>query len=105
MGKGRAAQLILTASTIGAEKAERWGLVNEVVPDGTTLQRARELATAIVGGAPTATAEALRTLWAVETFGDDVVRPLETSAGARALMSGEVAEGIASFVQKRPADW
>ena len=46
VGKGRAAQLILTASTIGAEKAERWGLVNEVVPDGTTLQRARELATA-----------------------------------------------------------
>lgn len=31
IGLGRAKELILTAKTINAEKAERWGLVNEVV--------------------------------------------------------------------------
>lgn len=105
VGKGRAAQLILTASTIDAAKAERWGLVEEVVPDGTALERALELARAITACAPTATREALATLRAVEAHSDDTVRPFETSAGARALLSGEVAEGISSFVQKRPARW
>jgi enoyl-CoA hydratase/carnithine racemase len=31
VGVGRAKELILTGRTIGAEKAERWGLVNEIV--------------------------------------------------------------------------
>jgi len=31
IGLGRAKELILTGRTIGAEKAERWGLVNEIV--------------------------------------------------------------------------
>jgi len=31
VGVGRAKELILTGKTIGAEKAERWGLVNEIV--------------------------------------------------------------------------
>jgi len=31
VGVGRAKELILTGKTIGAEKAERWGMVNEVV--------------------------------------------------------------------------
>jgi enoyl-CoA hydratase/carnithine racemase len=33
IGLGRAKELILTGKTIGAEKAERWGLVNEIVKE------------------------------------------------------------------------
>jgi enoyl-CoA hydratase len=44
VGMGRALDLILTGRPVGAEEAERIGLVNEVVPPGTHLKRALELA-------------------------------------------------------------
>jgi enoyl-CoA hydratase len=44
IGLGRALELIITGRVIGAEEAERIGLVNQVVPRGQSLQRAMELA-------------------------------------------------------------
>lgn len=47
VGLGRALDLILTGREIGAGEAERMGLVNRVVPDGTALDVAVELAAGI----------------------------------------------------------
>jgi enoyl-CoA hydratase len=47
IGLGRAMELIITGRVIGAEEAERIGLVNQVVPKGTSLERALELASFI----------------------------------------------------------
>lgn len=44
VGMGRAMELILTGKVIDAEEALRIGLVNEVVPQGKSLERAIELA-------------------------------------------------------------
>jgi len=44
IGMGRALELIITGRVIDAREAERIGLVNEVVPKGKSLERARELA-------------------------------------------------------------
>jgi enoyl-CoA hydratase len=44
VGMGRALDLILTGRPVGAEEAERIGLVNEVVAPGAHLERALELA-------------------------------------------------------------
>lgn len=44
VGMGRAMEMILTGRRVGAEQAERYGLVNEVVPVGQALQRALEVA-------------------------------------------------------------
>ena len=44
LGYRRAIELIVTGRVIDAREAERIGLVNEVVPSGTCLQRALELA-------------------------------------------------------------
>ncbi|HWB68346.1 MAG TPA: crotonase/enoyl-CoA hydratase family protein [Solirubrobacterales bacterium] len=44
IGMGRALELILTGRPVGAEEAERIGLVNEVVAPGAHLERALELA-------------------------------------------------------------
>lgn len=44
VGLGRALDLILTGREIGAEEAEHIGLVDRVVPDGTALDAATELA-------------------------------------------------------------
>lgn len=44
VGRAKALELVLTARVIGAAEAAAIGLVNEVVPDGDVVKRARELA-------------------------------------------------------------
>ena len=47
IGGSRAMDMILTGRPVGAEEAERMGLVNRVVPTGTSLTAAQELAGAL----------------------------------------------------------
>ena len=47
VGFARAMELIITGRRIGAEEALRIGLINEVVPNGRLMQRARALARSI----------------------------------------------------------
>lgn len=103
VGRGRAAQLVLTGATLDAQTAERWGLVNEVVTEGTALEAAFAMARSICANSPTATREALGVLRSHP--GDEIRFDQETEAGMRALVSGEVMEGLASFVDKRDARW
>jgi len=49
VGMGRALELILTGRPVGAEEAQRIGLVNELVEPGKQLERALELAEWIAG--------------------------------------------------------
>lgn len=44
IGMGRALDLILTGRAVGAQEALEMGLANRVVPDGTALEAAQELA-------------------------------------------------------------
>jgi enoyl-CoA hydratase len=44
IGMGRAMELIITGRVLNAVEAERYGLVNEIVPKGTSLNKAKALA-------------------------------------------------------------
>jgi enoyl-CoA hydratase/carnithine racemase len=44
VGPGRAQAMLLNPQPLGATTAEAWGVVNTIVPDGQTLNRAREIA-------------------------------------------------------------
>ncbi|HJZ47803.1 MAG TPA: enoyl-CoA hydratase/isomerase family protein, partial [Roseiflexaceae bacterium] len=52
IGPARAKQLIFSGARIDSATAERWGLINEVVPRAELLTRARSLAEAIAANAP-----------------------------------------------------
>src|SRR6516162_7193594 len=54
VGKGIAAQLLLTGEMITAQDAHRIGLVNEVLPGGQLIARAETIAQSIIKNAPLA---------------------------------------------------
>jgi crotonobetainyl-CoA hydratase len=103
-----AMHLILTGEPIDAETALRWGLVNEVVPDGRVLDAALELAGLVAANAPLAVQASKRIALGLRA-GD---LPHEREAwGANndemiALMSSEDAiEGPTAFAEKRTPVW
>lgn len=54
VGHAAAAEMLLTGDMVGAEEAERIGLVSKVVPDEDLLDTARALATRMTANAPLA---------------------------------------------------
>jgi enoyl-CoA hydratase len=53
IGMGRAKELSLTGNFLSASQAERWGLVNRVLPDAELLPAARALALDMLSALPT----------------------------------------------------
>ena len=95
IGVGRAKQLIFSGARIDAATAERWGLVNEVVPHAELLGRARSLAEQIAGNAPVSVQLAKQAI-------DGAGVALEALAGALAATTDDAREGLASFRDRRP---
>src|SRR5690606_39850603 len=60
IGKGRASQLIFSAEMINADTAEKWGLVNKVVPISELINEATALAEKISKNSPTADRKSTR---------------------------------------------
>ena len=109
-----AMHLILTGEPIDAETALRWGLVNEVVPDGQVLDAAMDLAEVVAANAPLAVQASKRV--ALGRYARDGERPRDlpyerdawraNDEEIIALMSSEDAiEGPTAFAEKREPVW
>jgi enoyl-CoA hydratase/carnithine racemase len=101
IGAARAKQMIFTAGRIDAATAERWGLVNEVVPPGEGAARAAALAAEIARQAPRSVQIAKQAVDAGQGFG--AAAAIEALAGALAATTSDAREGVASFRERRPA--
>lgn len=84
VGMGRASELLLLGDTIDAPTAERYGLVNRVVPHVDLLPTAHKLASRLVQGPSLATSMTKRLLNNEQSM--DLVSALEAEAQAQALM-------------------
>jgi enoyl-CoA hydratase/carnithine racemase len=100
IGVARTKQLVFTGEQIDAAAAESWGLVNEVVATSNLLDRAREIAEIIAANSPAAVQLAKAV---IDSRGTGPT--LEAIAGALAATTGDAAEGIASFREKRTAEF
>lgn len=103
-----ALQLLFTGDPISAADAARWGLVNEVVEDGTVLDAAVALAERITVNAPLSVWASKRIAYGV----DDGVIPGEQPGWARTgrefsaiLRSEDAKEGPRAFAEKRTPVW
>jgi enoyl-CoA hydratase/carnithine racemase len=105
IGKGRAAELLLTGEPIDAQEAYRIGLVNKVVPDGETVSGAEELAQKIMVNAPIAVEMAKDAL----EIGKDL--PLEHAVQysqkncVACFTTEDMKEGYGAFLEKRKANF
>ena len=100
IGAARAKQLIYSGARIDAATAERWGLVNEVVPRQDLLARAQDLATEIAANAPLAVQLAKSLIDG--GLGTGTPATLEALAGALAATTEDGKEGVAAFHARRP---
>jgi enoyl-CoA hydratase len=107
VGPKRAAEMLFTGRELSGEEAVDWGLVNEVVPAGTLLDRAEELANEIAVAAPLSVRASKRGLRGAlaklsvdrETEGFRLT-DFDMMA-ADALASDDLKEGIRAFKERR----
>jgi enoyl-CoA hydratase len=105
VGKGRAMEMILTASPVDAAEAYRIGLVNKVFPQADLLAQAEKTVRKIMRAGPVAVRFALD---AVNHGGDmPMADGLNYEATFFGLLAGtaDVKEGMTAFLEKRPANF
>ena len=101
VGKGRALQLILTGETISAQEACRIGLVNEVVPAASLIDRAETILKQIAANAPIAVKFSLEAVnKGLETSQREGLA-LEASYFGICAATEDKKEGTSAFLEKR----
>jgi enoyl-CoA hydratase len=103
VGPLHARDLVLTGRMIDAQEALRIGLVNEVVPAGELLGRARAVAEMISSKGPLAIAAAKRVMVRGADLELTAAHELEAQAFGVLFGSEDQTEGMTAFVQKRKA--
>ena len=100
IGPARAKQMIFSGVALEAGSAERWGLVNEVVPPEQLMTRAHELATEICANAPIAVQVAKQLIDGA--MGEGTPFALEALASGMVSFTEDGQEGAAAFRERRP---
>jgi enoyl-CoA hydratase/carnithine racemase len=103
VGMARAKEMIFTARRIDAQTAEKWGLVNQVMPFEQLPEAAESLATEIAGCAPLAVAAAKRVIQGIADEGSGL--HLEQVEQAPLFKSDDLREGIQAAIERRKPEW
>ncbi|WP_058855960.1 enoyl-CoA hydratase-related protein [Nocardia jinanensis] len=103
VGISTALEWTLGGRMVGADEARERGLVREIVPAGQVLERALELARELVGGtAPVSVALTRGLMWRMLGAASPEVAHRADSLGIHLRgVSGDVREGVESFLAKR----
>jgi crotonobetainyl-CoA hydratase len=104
-----AMEMLLTGRRMGADEAQRWGLVNAVVSQAELMDKAHEYANLMIEAAPLSLAAVK------ELVRETAVLPLDASyslmrsgtltAYEAMLHSEDAVEGPKAFAEKRKPDW
>jgi enoyl-CoA hydratase/carnithine racemase len=105
---GVAADILLTGRTFGGDEAVTLGIASRALPAEQVLDQAVALARDIaVNVAPMSAALCKRLLWdsAINHYTPRQVASLETQLHQRVMGTADAAEGVAAFLDRRPAQF
>lgn len=105
VGRGRGVEMILASRIVSADEAVAIGLVNESVVPNQALPRALELASTIAGHGPAATRYVKEAL--LKGMDMTLEQGMRLEADLSFLLQGayDRAEGLASFLERRPPNY
>jgi enoyl-CoA hydratase/carnithine racemase len=103
IGRGRALEVLLLGDAVGADDGRAWGLYNRVEEPGAVVDRALELADALVARAPLALAGlSAMSRAVVDGWDERSVAELHAEWTGRCVRSEDLVEGIAAARERRP---
>ncbi|MEV5506720.1 crotonase/enoyl-CoA hydratase family protein [Streptomyces orinoci] len=97
-----ALEMLLTGRPYTAAEAERIGLVGQVVPDGTALARALEIAELVNANAPLAVEAVKESVHATAGLPEAEALERELAIGRPVFKTADAREGARAFAEKRP---
>jgi len=105
VGTGHAMRLILTGDIIPADEAHAIGLVDVLVPHEELRPRTLELAAKMAAKSPLTLKVAKQAVRASESMAIDGGIAYERDLFCLGFSSEDKEEGVAAFLDKRPAEW
>ncbi len=104
VGKGRAMEMIMTATMVDAETAKNYGLVNHVVPQAELLDFTKGIAAKIAKNYPVAISNAID---AVNANYKDGINgyDVEIKNFGKSFGTADFKEGTTAFLEKRKAEF
>ena len=100
-----AADILLTGRHLRAAEAKEVGLVGYVVPDGSALDKARELAELVASNGPLAVQGVLRSLRETEGLPEDEALEIEYAIGTKVFQTEDAKRGPKAFMEKRTPEF
>jgi enoyl-CoA hydratase len=105
IGEGRAKVLGMTGAIIGAEEAERIGLVNSTVDDERLTSAVEELVAKLAAVGPIAVAGVKECFARSRDVDLDMAVMFENEAATTCFVSADQQEGLRAFLEKRKPRW
>jgi methylglutaconyl-CoA hydratase len=105
VGDRQVRDLLLTGRIIDAAEALRMGLITEIVPQETLMERAREIAALLLAASPSSVALTKKLLLNFDRAAIRAELEVAIEANADIRTTADFREGVTAFLEKRPPKW
>jgi enoyl-CoA hydratase/carnithine racemase len=105
VGRKHAMEMLMTGRLISAQEAERYGLVNKVVPASELERETMELAQSIAEASPLVLKLGKRAFYAQIELDEPRAYEYANEVITLNLMAEDAQEGIKAFLEKRKPQW
>ena len=105
IGRKRCMEMLLTGEMIEAEDAERWGLVNKVVPGDQLEEATMALANKLAKKSPVALQMGKQAFYGMSDMEFGKALEYSNEMFASLCVTEDATEGINAFLEKREPDW
>jgi enoyl-CoA hydratase/carnithine racemase len=105
LGRKLSLEMLLTGDFIDAERAERIGLVNKVVPEDKLMDEVMNLATKLASKSPIALQMGKKTFYTMSDMEFEKALEYSNEMFAELCTTEDAIEGIRAFQEKREPVW